>query len=76
MALVEAVVGEAREQLEDRLGLALLDAALDRAGDEALALRLHLGADLLAHGAAQQVGLAERVAGEHAARSASPVPGR
>ena len=29
------------------------------------ALLLHLGADLLAHGAAQQVGVAERVAGHH-----------
>ena len=33
--------------------------------DEALALRVHLGVDLLAHGAAQQVGFAERIAGQH-----------
>ena len=64
VALVEAVVGKAREQLEDRLRLPLLDAVRHRAFDEALALRLHLAADLLAHGAAQQVGFAERVAGE------------
>ncbi len=69
MALVEAVVGESFQQLEDRLGLGALDAALDRAGDEAVALRLHLAADLLAHGAAQEVGLAERVAGEKSARA-------
>ena len=43
----------------------LVEAALDRAGDEALALLVHLLADLLAHRAAQQIGLAERVAREH-----------
>ena len=41
-----------------------LDAVLDRALDEDRALRLHLLADLLAHGAAQQIGLAQRVAGQ------------
>src|SRR6185436_13789340 len=41
-----------------------LDAALDRAFDEVLALRLHLRTDLLAHGATEQIGLAERIAGE------------
>ena len=40
VALVEAVVGEALQQVEDRIGLAAFDAALDRAGDEALALGL------------------------------------
>jgi hypothetical protein len=65
VALVEAVVRELGEQLEDLLGLGPLDAARDRPGHEALALLLHLGADLLAHGAPQQVGLAERVAGQH-----------
>ena len=48
----------------DRLGIVLADAALDRAGDEAVALRRHLLAVLLAHGAARDVGLAETVAGE------------
>jgi hypothetical protein len=43
-----------------RLGTAVRSGA----GDEALALRVHLGLDLLAHGAAQQVGVAERVAGQ------------
>ena len=65
VALVEAVFGETLEQVEDGVGLIALDAALDRAGNEILALRLHLLADLLAHGAAQQVGLAERIAGEN-----------
>ena len=64
VALVEAVIGEALQQFEDRLRLARLDAARDRAGDEAGALRLHFAADFLAHGAAQQVGLAERIAGQ------------
>ena len=45
--------------------MAFLDALLDRAGDEARALRLHFRADLLAHGAAQQVGFAERIARQH-----------
>ncbi len=38
---------------------------LTAAGDEDRALLLHLGADLLAHRAAQQVGVTERVAGHH-----------
>src|SRR5260221_306185 len=65
VALVEAVVGKARQQLEDRFGLAAVDPALDRSGDEIGALRLHLLLDLLAHGATQKVGLAERIAGQH-----------
>mgnify|MGYP003693796883 CR=1 FL=1 len=65
VALVEAVVGEFCEQFEDRVGLPFRHAVLDRAGDEDRALLLHLGADLLAHRAAQQVGVAERIAGHH-----------
>ena len=64
VALVEAVVGELGEQLEDLLGLLLRQTTLDGAGDEALALRVHLGLDLLAHRAAQHVGFAERIAGQ------------
>ena len=64
VALVEAVIGEALEQFEDRLGLPAFDVALDAAGHEAAALLLHLAADLLSHRATQQVGLAERIAGE------------
>ena len=64
VALVEAVVGEPLEQFEDRLGLRAIDVALDATGDEAAALLLHLAADLLAHRAPQQVGLAERIAGQ------------
>ena len=61
---VEAVFGEFGAGVEDHLGVGAADAALDRAGDEAVALRRHLLAVLLAHGAAQDVGLAEAVAGE------------
>ena len=62
VALVEAVIGEFRQKVEDLVGLALVEPALDRAGDEALALVVHLLLDLLAHGAAQKVGVAERIA--------------
>ena len=64
VAFVEAVAGELGDLLEDRRGLGRLDAALDRAIDEALALRFHLRLDLLAHGAPQQVGAAQAVAGQ------------
>jgi hypothetical protein len=64
VALVEAVVGEFGEQVEDLVGLGLGQAALEGAGDEAGALGVHLGLDLLAHRAAQHVGLAQRIAGE------------
>ena len=63
--LVEAVVGELGHKVEDRAGLILVDAALHRTVNETGALHLHLGGDLLAHGAAQKVSFAERVAGEH-----------
>ncbi|MET3868693.1 hypothetical protein ABIC20_006002 [Methylobacterium radiotolerans] len=65
VALVEAVIGELGEQVEDLVGLGLGQAALGAALQEPVALRVHLGADLLAHGAPEHVGLAERVAGEH-----------
>ncbi len=65
VALVEAVAGEFRHLIEDMIGDALADAALRRAIDERLALRVHLGLDLLAHGTAQQIGAAERIARQH-----------
>ena len=64
MRLVEAVSGELRHQIEDLLDLLRRIAPLHRAVDEALALLRHLLGFLLAHGAAQQVGFAERVAGQ------------
>ena len=62
VALVEAVVGEARQQVEDLVGQRLGQAARLRAADEARALGVHLRLDLLAHRAAQHVGFAERIA--------------
>ncbi len=64
MRLGEAVGGELRDLLEDRGRELLRHAARDRALDEGLALGVHLGLDLLAHGAAQKVGAAQRVARE------------
>ena len=64
VTLVEAVISKTREQFENSLGLALFHGALDAAGYETAALLLHFTADLLPHGAPQQVGFAERIAGE------------
>ena len=64
MRLVEAVAGELLHQVEDLLDLLLREAAFQRALDEALALLRHLLELLLAHGAAEDVGLAQRVAGD------------
>ena len=62
---VEAVAGEFVDQIEQFVGLLGFDAGHRLAAvDEALALRVHLRLDLLAHGAAQQVGIAERIARE------------
>ena len=61
---VEAVAGEFGHELEDELGAAAIDALADGALDEAVSLLRHLLLDLLAHGAAEQIGLAEREAGE------------
>ena len=61
---MKPVIGEFRQKVEDLVRLLLRDAALGGAGDEAPALGIHLRLDLLAHGAAQQVGIAERIAGE------------
>ncbi len=62
--LVEAVSGELADQLEDLARLRLGHAARDGAADEGRALLVHLLLDLLAHGAAQQIGAAERIAAQ------------
>ena len=62
MRLVEAVIGELGHEVEDLGGLVRRDAALHRALLEDGALLLHLLLDLLAHGAAQQVGRTQAVA--------------
>ena len=61
---VEAIARELLHQIEDLLDLLLRVVAFQRAFDEALALLGHLLGLLLAHRAAQQVGIAQRVAGE------------
>ena len=62
--LVEAVAGELLHQVEDFFGLLRRMAVGLGAVDEARALLGHLLGLLLAHGAAQQIGFAERVAGQ------------
>ena len=68
--LVEAVGGELRHELEDLVGDLGVDALLLGAGEELGLLLLHRLLLLLAHGAAQEIGLTERVAGQRARRSA------
>ena len=65
VGFVEAVTGEHLDLVEDLVGEFLADVVgLLRALDELAALLGHLLRVLLAHRAAQQVGTAERVAGE------------
>ncbi len=61
VALVEAVTGELVDQVEQFVGLARLDVLPPAAFDKTRALGVHLALDLLAHGAAQEVGFAEAV---------------
>ena len=62
--LVEAVPGKLRHQIEDLLDLLRRISVLHRALHKALALRRHFLGFLLAHGAPQQIGVAQRIAGE------------
>ncbi|GAD59813.1 hypothetical protein MBEBAB_2063 [Brevundimonas abyssalis TAR-001] len=62
--LVEAVTGELGHQIEDAARLLLRDSLFRRALGEARPLEVHLLLFLLAHGAAQQIGLAQAVAGQ------------
>ncbi len=64
VALVEAVAGELGHQVEDAVGLLGRHALLGGAGDEPGLLQVHLLLFLLAHGPAQQIGLAQGVAGQ------------
>ena len=63
VAFVEAIIGELGHQVEDFAGLFRLEAAGHGAVAEDFSLRVHFSADLLAHGAAQEIGGAEGVAG-------------
>ena len=64
VGFVEAVAGELGDQLEDAACIGLRHLVGQRALDEGLPLGVHLRLDLLAHGAAQQVGAAQAVVGE------------
>ena len=68
MALVEAVFGEAFEQVENRVRLIARDAVPHRAFDKDRALLLHLFSDFLAHRAAKKIGLAQCEAGKQLRR--------
>ncbi len=63
--LVEAVTGELLHQVEQLRALVPRNAVLLGTGDEDVALQGHLLRLLLAHGPAQQVGAAQRVAADH-----------
>ncbi len=65
MRLVESVAGELLHLVEDFAGNALGMTERRGAAHKAVALPGHFVGILLAHGAAQQIGFAQRVAGEH-----------
>ena len=64
VGLVEAVAGEGLDLGEDFQCLGFLDVVRSRAVDKGGLLLVHLGFELLTHGAAQQVGTAQRVPGQ------------
>ena len=66
--LVEAVARELLHQVEDLVGLFLADALLGRALAEDPAVHDHFLDLLFAHGTAQEVGAAQRVAAQHLGR--------
>src|ERR1700752_4390084 len=68
MRFVETVFGEFGAGIEDGLRRRGRNAASLRPFEEAAALRVHLGLDLLSHGAAQEIGFREAVAGGVARR--------
>ena len=69
VALVEAISGEFVDQVEQLVRLLRLDPRnLLATIDEALALGVHFRLHLLAHGPAQQVGIAQRIARQHLRR--------
>ncbi len=68
VALVEAIARELVDQIEQFPGLGRTNIVARAALDEARPLGVHLRLDLLAHGAAEQIGFAQRVAGEHLRR--------
>ena len=66
VAFVETVAGELVDQIEQLTSLLRLDPReFLTPGNEAGALRVHFLLVLLAHGAAQQIGITQRIAGQH-----------
>ena len=65
MRLVETIARELGHQFEDVIGARRVNALVIGAADEALLLGVHLGLDLLAHGAAQEIGFAQRITRQH-----------
>src|SRR3546814_7894734 len=62
VALVEAIARELVDQVEQFIGLRRADRLFRAAFDETRPLGIHFGLDLLAHRAAQKIGLAKRIA--------------
>ena len=69
MRLVEAVFGELLHEVEDLIGRGVGDLVLPRALHKALALLGHLLGLFLAHGAAQEVALAQRIVADDPGRA-------
>ena len=66
VAFVEAIACELVDQVEQLVGFDFVDIVVRLATiDEPLALRIHFSLYLLTHRAAQQVGITQRIAGEH-----------
>ena len=68
MRLVETIAGKGRNLVEDVRGKLFTQVILDSPGNEGLALLVHLGLDLLTHGAPQKVSAAKRVTGQNPCR--------
>src|SRR3546814_14084962 len=66
--LRSAIAGELVDQVEQFVRLGRRDVASRAPFDEAGALRVHLRLDLLAHGAPQKVGVAQRIARQYLGR--------
>ena len=62
MALIKPIAGKLSDLFEYAVGLRFIDAALNGTRDKPRLLLVHLLLLLLAHGPAQEVGLAQRIA--------------
>ena len=68
MRFVEAIARKFVDQVEQLVRLFCVDLVGLAPLDEACALRVHFRLDLLAHRAAQQIGIAQRKPGKHLCR--------